>query len=54
MRDHTKIYALFKELSKIKWDITDLSEIKRKRGNRIQLLSGNIFYFEGNPEDTKN
>ncbi|KAI5737947.1 hypothetical protein M8J77_001036 [Diaphorina citri] len=35
------------ELSKIKWDIVGLCEVRRKEEEKIELRSGHIFYYRG-------
>lgn len=47
------IFFNYLGLSKISWDIR-LTETRRKGENRIELISGNILYSKGNPDDTKN
>lgn len=48
MNTDEKIYELEKELTNIDWNITGLSETRRKTENRIQLKSGNLLYYKGN------
>ena len=38
------------ELSKVKWDVIDISETRRKCENKIQLKSSNIIYWEGHDD----
>lgn len=49
-----KLEELEIELSKIKWDIIGLGEVRRKEEEKIELKNGNIFYYKGNAKGGHN
>ena len=48
LSNESRLAELEQELSKIKWDIIGLSEVRRKDENYFDLRSKNIFYYKGN------
>lgn len=52
MAKDEKLFELEEELTKIKWDIVGLSEIKRRGEQCLDLNSGNRLYYTGNENET--
>ncbi|XP_045492403.1 craniofacial development protein 2-like [Colias croceus] len=45
LRTDEKIVELEEELSKLRWDVIGLSEVRREREDTITLTSGNLFFY---------